>query len=474
MKHSHLIRLSALIICAIAFLLAGSVQAEQTVPQTVKSSDGQTLKLVWHDEFNGTGLPNPADWTYEYGFIRNGEKQFYTKNRLKNVYQKDGKLTIEAFKEDFEENDKKAQYTSGSITTFGRHSWTYGRIEVRAKLPKGVGTWPAIWMLGENIHQVGWPACGEIDIMEYVGFNPTQVHATVHAKGNKDWHIQKGANIRLEGIEDRMAVYAVEWTKDKMDFFVDDQKYYSIELDKFDSLGRPFDLPHYLILNLAIGGGWGGQKGIDDSIFPVKYEFDYVRVYQAQDVNTAKVKEKSLFDGTLKNWSKVTKYDFDSAPDPKVVNGAIQLPAGNPGSGIKYNGRFPKINYELTYQARRVDGNDFFGLAVIPYKDKCFGFVLGGWGGSLCGFSCLDGFSADENSSTFTYDFKNNVWYDVKLVITEKELVVYINGEKLSTVDMEDRTVSNRMEVEPIEPFGFATWYTTGEIRNIVIRKVEK
>ena len=110
----------------------------------------------------------------------------------------------------------------------------------------------------------------------------------------------------------------------------------------------------------------------------------------------------------------------------------------------------------------------------MPYKDKCFGFVLGGWGGSLCGFSCLDGFSADENSSAFTYDFKNNVWYDVKLRITEKELVVYINGEKQSTVDMEDRTVSNRMEVEPIEPFGFATWYTTGEIRNIVIRKIEK
>lgn len=451
------------------------VQADDTVPQTVKSSSGQTLNLVWHDEFNGTGLPNPADWTYEYGFVRNGEKQFYTKNRLKNVYQKDGKLTIEAFKEDFEESGKKAQYTSGSITTQGLHSWKYGRIEVRAKLPKGLGTWPAIWMLGDNINQIGWPSCGEIDIMEYVGFNPTQVHATVHAKGKKDWHISKGGHIRLDGIEDRMAVYAVEWTKDKMDFFVDDQKYFSLDTNKFDSLGKPFDLPHYLIINLAIGGGWGGQRGIDDAIFPVKYEIDYVRVYQATEPNSqANVKEKSLFDGTLKNWTQVTQYDFDSAPAPSIVNGAICLPMGNPASGIKYNGTVPRINYELTYQARRMDGNDFFGLAVIPYKDKCFGFVLGGWGGTLCGFSCLDGFSADENSSAFTYDFKNKVWYDVKLTITEKELVVYINGEKMTTVDMEDRTISNRMEVEPVEPFGFATWYTKAELRNIKIRKIEK
>ena len=465
----------ALILGAATVMFVNFVKAE-TVPQTVKSSDGQTLKLVWNDEFNALGAPNPADWTYEYGFIRNGEKQFYTKNRKKNVYQKNGKLIIEAFKENFEENGQKAQYTSGSITTQGHHSWKYGRIEVRAKLPKGVGTWPAIWMLGENIPQIGWPSCGEIDIMEYVGFNPGQVHATVHAKGKKDWHISNGSSIRLDGIEDRMAVYAVEWTKEKMDFFVDNKKYYSIELDKFDTLGRPFDLPHYLIINLAIGGGWGGQRGIDDSIFPVKYEIDYVRVYQAQpdEKKSAKVKEKSLFDGTLKNWTQVTQYDFDSAPAPTIVDGAIRLPKGAPGSGIKYNGKVPKINYELTYQARRVEGNDFFGLAVIPYKDKSFGFVLGGWGGTLCGFSRLDGYSADENSSAFTYNFKNNVWYDVKLKITEKELVVYINGEKMKSVDMEDREVSNRMEVEPVEPFGFATWYTTAEIRNIVIRKIEK
>ena len=474
MKHSRLFFISAIFLGVVA-TFASALTAQDAVPQSVKSADGQTLSLVWNDEFDGVGLPNPKNWTYEYGFIRNHEKQFYTKNREKNVYQKDGKLIIEAFKEDFEENGKKAQYTSGSVTTQGLHSWKYGRIEVRAKLPKGLGTWPAIWMLGDNIPQVGWPQCGEIDIMEYVGFHPGRVHATIHAKGTKNWHISKGSSILIDGIEDRMAVYAVEWTKDKMDFFVDDQKYFTVDLNQFDSLGRPFDLPHYLILNLAIGGEWGGQKGIDDSIFPVKYEIDYVRVYQAPEGDgKSAAKEKSLFDGTLKDWTRVTQYDFDSAPAPSVVNGAIRLPAGNPASGIKYNGKVPKINYELTYQARRVEGNDFFGLAVIPYKDKTFGFVLGGWGGTLCGFSCLDGFSADENSSTFTYDFKDNVWYDVKLRITEKELVVYINGEKMTSVDMDDREVSNRMEMEPVEPFGFATWYTTAELRNIKIKEIRQ
>ncbi|MBE6427123.1 MAG: glycoside hydrolase family 16 protein [Planctomycetaceae bacterium] len=251
------------------------------IPQTFTTNEGKTLKLVWSDEFDGVGLPNPQKWGYEYGFVRNRESQFYTREREKNVYQKNGVLTIESFKEHFEENGQTAEITSGSITTEGKAAWTYGRIEVSAKLPKGRGAWPAIWMLGTNIREIGWPKCGEIDIMEYVGFNPTQIHATVHAgDAGKHTHTSKGSFIRIPEVEDRFAVYAVEWTKDKMDFFVDDELYFTFKRGDRNIEPWPFDKPHYLILNTAIGGAWGGAKGIDEAIFPCRFEIDYVRVYQ--------------------------------------------------------------------------------------------------------------------------------------------------------------------------------------------------
>lgn len=262
-----------------AFLFATMVSAAD-VPQTVKTADGRTLKLVWNDEFEGTGLPDPQKWTYEHGFIRNGEAQFYTREREKNAYQKDGRLVIESFREDYEENGQTAKYTSASLITLGKAEWTYGRIEVCAKLPKGRGAWPAIWMLGVNRSVVRWPKCGEIDIMEYVGHNPTQIHATVHAAGKNKHYTSKGSFIRLEGVEDRWTVYALEWSKDKMDFFVDDNLYFTFRKGDREIEPWPFDLPHYLILNTAIGGSWGNAKGIDDSAFPKKFEIDYVRVYQ--------------------------------------------------------------------------------------------------------------------------------------------------------------------------------------------------
>ncbi|MDO4630254.1 MAG: glycoside hydrolase family 16 protein [Planctomycetia bacterium] len=270
-----------LCVTAISLTCGNVIQAvyADSVPKTVKTRDGKTLKLVWNDEFNGKGLPDSEKWGYEYGYVRNYEAQFYTRAREKNVYQKDGVLVIESIREKFEENGQKAEITSGSVTTDGKAAWTYGRIEVAAKLPKGRGVWPAIWMLGTNIHDINWPRCGEIDIMEYVGFNPTQIHATVHGSNNGH-HTSSGSFIRLDGVEDRFAVYAVEWTEDKMDFFVDDNLYMTFRRGDREMNPWPFDKPHYLILNTAIGGTWGGQKGIDNAIFPCKFEIDYVRVYQ--------------------------------------------------------------------------------------------------------------------------------------------------------------------------------------------------
>lgn len=252
-------------------------------------------KLVWSDEFDQPGLPNPAKWNYETGFVRNHEAQYYTRARKENARVENGMLIIEARKEQFKNpafnpatkdsnnwnrSREFASYTSASLTTQGKADWTYGRIEVRAKLPAGRGIWPAIWTLGTNAANVGWPACGEIDIMEMVGFRPDMVYAHVHAPYDIKKKIDNGKGIKIPGASDAFHVYAVEWSSNRMDFFVDNKKYFTFRNPHTGPAAWPFDRPQYLILNLAIGGAWGGKKGIDDSIFPQKFEIDYVRVYQ--------------------------------------------------------------------------------------------------------------------------------------------------------------------------------------------------
>jgi beta-glucanase (GH16 family) len=252
-------------------------------------------KLVWSDEFDKPGLPDPAKWDYESGFIRNNEAQFYTRARTENARVENGCLVIEARKEKWKNpafdpaakgggrpgrSREFADYTSASLTTRGKAAWTFGRVEVRAKLPAGRGTWPAIWMLGTN-RQLGWPACGEIDIMEFVGYEPGVIHANLHTK--KYNHVLKtgrGAKTNIPDASETFHVYAIEWFPDRIDCFVDSQKYFTCRNDGTGPDAWPFDQDQYLILNLAIGGAWGGQKGIDDNIFPQRYCIDYVRIYQ--------------------------------------------------------------------------------------------------------------------------------------------------------------------------------------------------
>jgi beta-glucanase (GH16 family) len=262
----------------------------------VASSSAAEWKLVWSDEFDKPGLPDPNKWKYEVGFIRNNEQQYYTQSRLENARVENGKLIIEAKAEHFKNPDfdptrkdskrarnskEAAEYTSASITTRGKFDWTYGRLEVRAKLPSGRGTWPAIWMLGSNSSQLGWPAAGEIDIMEFVGFEPNVVHANIHTR--KYNHVQKtgkGSQISVPEASTSFHVYALEWFPDRLDFFVDEKKYFTYANEGSGKDAWPYDKPQFLILNLAIGGAWGGAKGIDPSIFPARYEIDYVRIYQ--------------------------------------------------------------------------------------------------------------------------------------------------------------------------------------------------
>ena len=237
-----------------------------------------TWQLVWSDEFNGTGQPDPKKWTPEVGFVRNQEAQFYTNRRLENARVEGGNLVIEARKDGFEGHD----VTSASITTQGLASWTYGKVEVRAKVPPGKGTWPAIWMLGDNIKTVNWPRCGEIDIMEYVGMDADKVYFNIHgpklseAKGS-----QSSANLTVPKISDGFHTYAMEWFPDRIDLFFDGKKTLTyLNDDRGDEETWPFHRPQYLLLNLAIGGNWGGQQGVDPAIFPARYLVDWVRVYR--------------------------------------------------------------------------------------------------------------------------------------------------------------------------------------------------
>ena len=253
---------------------------EITAPVSVTTAP-VARKLVWADEFDKAGLPDSTNWGYDVGGNGwgNNELQYYTSRRAENARVENGKLIIEARKESYQGKN----YTSARLLTQNKATWTYGRFEAMAKLPKGVGTWPAVWMLGKNISAAGWPRCGEIDIMEHVGFDEGVIHGTVHTEAyNHTKGTQKGDKLLVQDVTGTFHLYAIEWTADQLDFFVDDKKYYSVQRSVLGSSEAqwPLNNPFFLILNMAVGGDWGGQKGVDDTIWPQRMEVDYVRVYQ--------------------------------------------------------------------------------------------------------------------------------------------------------------------------------------------------
>ncbi len=243
-----------------------------------KSTDKE---LVWSDEFNNTDELDTTKWKYDLGNgcpelcgWGNNELQYYTSNPS-NVRVENGHLIIEAHATD------STKYTSAKLISTNKGNWLYGRIEVRAKLPSGVGTWPAIWMLPAKKEHEGWPKSGEIDIMEHVGFDHGKIHGTVHTESfNHMKGTQKGKFIEVENVETEFHVYAIEWNTTSISFFVDDEMYNQFENTKQGYSEWPFDKPFKLILNIAVGGMWGGQKGVDDSIWPQRMEVDYVRIYE--------------------------------------------------------------------------------------------------------------------------------------------------------------------------------------------------
>jgi beta-glucanase (GH16 family) len=260
---------------------------------TVSDSTSQDARyeLTFSDEFDYRGLPNPEKWSFEEGFVRNMEPQYYTRERRKNARVKNGNLIIEGRKDQilndsyiegsthWRTNSKKTTYTSASINTFGKFSFKYGRVRVRAKLPQGQGVWPAIWMLGTDFNEVEWPFAGEIDIMEFVGKENEHVHGTVHYPAdNEVQYSSDGAKFLVTDLHKDFHVYGINWTKDKIEFLIDGELYHTFHIEEAGSMAYIFRKPYYLLLNLALGGGWAGE--LDESILPQQFLIDYVRVYQ--------------------------------------------------------------------------------------------------------------------------------------------------------------------------------------------------
>ncbi|MFN8349287.1 MAG: glycoside hydrolase family 16 protein [Spirosomataceae bacterium] len=235
---------------------------------------------VWQDEFEKDGLPDPAKWDYEVGGNGwgNNELEYYTKENLKNARVENGKLIIEAVKESFNGNN----YTSARLITKKKGDWLYGKLVIRAKIPQGTGTWPAIWMLAteQTYGTAYWPDNGEIDIMEHVGFDPNNIHGNIHTKAyNHSIGTNKGNNVIVPTAISGFHDYILEWTPTSIKIFVDDNNYFSFQKESNEWQKWPFDKPFYLLMNIAVGGTWGGQNGVDNSIFPQRMEVDYVRVF---------------------------------------------------------------------------------------------------------------------------------------------------------------------------------------------------
>jgi beta-glucanase (GH16 family) len=237
-------------------------------------SFAQERKLIWEENFDGTEL-NETIWNYELGNgcpdicgWGNNEKQIYTNS---NHTISNGLLSIEIKKEN--EN-----YTSTRITTAKKKEFQYGRIEARAKLPVGQGIWPAFWMLGSNIKQIGWPKCGEIDILEYVGREPHVAYTSLHTQDSHGNTINT-KKTTVPNIEEGFHLYAIDWTKDKIVFLIDNKEVYTFQPEPKNENTWPFNQPFYIIVNAAVGGNFGGHE-IDQSIFPQKFEIDYIKVYQ--------------------------------------------------------------------------------------------------------------------------------------------------------------------------------------------------
>jgi len=238
--------------------------------------------LIWNDEFNGTGISDTSKWKFDLGSSGwgNNEIQNYT-NSTQTARQENGVLVIEALK-------SGGSWSSARLVSRDKYVFTHGRVVFRAKIPTGVGTWPALWMLGANIDSVGWPACGEIDVAEHRGVEHGVIYSSIHVPANYGPNVSTATH-KLKSFDSEFHLYEVNWKSDRIEFSIDNELFFTYKPEQLNSSTWPFDKPCYIIMNIAMGGNWasdqkletkGLKNGIDPSLTKVRMEIDYVRVYK--------------------------------------------------------------------------------------------------------------------------------------------------------------------------------------------------
>jgi beta-glucanase (GH16 family) len=272
------------LIATVLLLFNAMAIAQDNITPYPGGSNAYT-KLVWNDEFDADGFPDTNKWRYHQGYGYNNELHYNTVQRAENIGISGGILTITCRKEDAVIDGAVREITTASIYSQYKGDWKYGRIEVRAQMPESVkGTWPAIWMMPTQQVYGYWPNSGEIDIMEYVGYAPEKIHFTVHTYNSN--HTGSGglsSSAQSPNLSTKFHIYAVEWFSDRIDWYFDNQKKFTVTNPNTDWHDWPFDQYFYVILNLAFGGSWGGAMGVEKEKLPASYQIDYVRIFQAEN-----------------------------------------------------------------------------------------------------------------------------------------------------------------------------------------------
>ncbi|KAF1714966.1 glycoside hydrolase [Pseudoxanthomonas yeongjuensis] len=283
MKHPRTLLDASILLFALHASTCLAQEAAGTAAITASPSPPHTswsfeTTPAWQDEFDYSGLPDPGKWSFEQGGDGwgNHELQYYT-HSLKNARVGEGVLSITARRQKIEGSD----YSSARLRSKDKGDFLYGRFEVRAKLPGGRGTWPAIWMLPTDQAYGGWPKSGEIDIMEHVGYDPGRIHVTMHTGAyNHTIGTQKTATHVVADAMTQFHRYRVDWTPASIRGYIDDVQVYEFVNEGTGPAAWPFDQRFHFLLNIAVGGDWGGKEGVDKDIFPATMQVDYVRAYR--------------------------------------------------------------------------------------------------------------------------------------------------------------------------------------------------
>ena len=347
----------------------GNSEGVPSSSETQASSSSEAAAgpaLLWSDEFDYEGAPDPAKWGYDVGGDGwgNSELQYYTDSR-ENSYVSDGALHIVAKKQQMGSN----QYTSARLVTRGKGDWLYGRVEVRAKLPTGKGTWPAIWMLPTDWAYGGWPASGELDIMEHVGYAQNEINCNIHTQSyNHSIGTNKGNKMSFADVAGTWHVYALEWSAERVAFFVDETRVFAFANEHATFAEWPFDKRFHLLLNVAWGGSWGGAQGIDDSALPATMLVDYVRVYELPERDPGAEGENLVYNGDFSagtsGWTLVQNDGSSATLDASGGAAEVSVSAGGTqrwSVGLS-QGAIPVTAgglYELSFDASSPNGAVF-------------------------------------------------------------------------------------------------------------------